>query len=937
VINTRKLKGILILAAILAVSFSMFGRPQAASAVNPTTINFQGKVVNANGTNVTDGTYSFTFKLYSLASGGVAIWGETQTTVSVLSGVFQVNLGSTCSLFITQTCSTFSNTALDFNADPALYLGITFNGDAAGEMTPRPQLQSVPYAFNADKVGGLTAAQLVQLSPAGAQTGFININGGNTLINNTGTGNTIIGGSSGTVGVGGASAGAITLQSAVAINLTAAANSTLNFGANTLGITSSTLTVAPITGVLTLGGTTPTVTATSGVNLIVQSQGTGTLVLGTGSTGILSLTSATNTIQRTAVGTTTLDLNDAGNTTLVIKNSGSGVANLDLYGGDLQTGSVPVTRLDNAGNLTNIGTYSASIAATNGQSLATITNSTTGANLLNVRNIAPNFGAAVAAGAFVNKNSYFGEEFNSTRTGACSSTATRNSFAARGDTGGALSVACAPNATVPSAGSISFSTVIAGAVTLPTGSACSSNFAAGCGGSVPSGVYGQERISAAGANGVNDTVASLEYIGTNSAATISQMWTANNLPVFTAKVKPSLVNSGSNARFFVGMGDKAVASGAFPANGIFFTNCTATGTPACTNTTWQGVVTTTAGGVVGTVNCTAGAETGTINTANFNYLRFEVRANNDIHFFVDTNTATGISETECGTGVTGTGPAATGLTLMLESAFMANAATTENLDVDFVRVWQDDPVDPGLTIDSSAPSATAPATTDTGQEATVTPVATTSGLSGEGTTPDSSPVPSTAPAALTSDTTGKPQPVTATASGFQLLDTAGKPLISFAQDGTANFIGALNVASATTTGGLSVGGDINVAGLSIFQKLATFIGKTIFRQDVQFDGHITVAADSAGYATLRKTETTVHIKFKVAYDNAPVVSANTVDGQFIPTTVSNITPTGFDLNVATPGVQDMKFSWTAVGVNDPQTAVNLLPATTPPTPTQATP
>ena len=170
-INTRKLKGILILAAILAVSFSMFGRPQTASAANPTTINFQGKVVNANGTNVTDGTYSFTFKLYSVASGGTAIWGETQTTVSVLSGVFQVNLGSTCSLFITQTCSTFSNTAIDFNANPALYLGITFNGDAAGEMTPRPQLQSVPYAFNADKVGGLTAAQLVQLSPAGAQTG----------------------------------------------------------------------------------------------------------------------------------------------------------------------------------------------------------------------------------------------------------------------------------------------------------------------------------------------------------------------------------------------------------------------------------------------------------------------------------------------------------------------------------------------------------------------------------------------------------------------------------------------------------------------------------------------------------------------------------------------------------------------------------------------
>ena len=140
---------------------------------------FQGKVVNANGTNVADGNYSFTFKLYSVSSGGTSLWGETQTTVAVASGVFQVNLGITCSLFTTQTCSTFSNTAIDFNATPNLYLGVTFNGDAAGEMSPRMQLGSVSYAFNADKVGGLGAAQFVQLSVA-QQTGSINVSGGIT-------------------------------------------------------------------------------------------------------------------------------------------------------------------------------------------------------------------------------------------------------------------------------------------------------------------------------------------------------------------------------------------------------------------------------------------------------------------------------------------------------------------------------------------------------------------------------------------------------------------------------------------------------------------------------------------------------------------------------------------------------------------------------------
>jgi hypothetical protein len=41
--------------------------PQA-SATGPTAVNFQGKVVNADGTNVTNGTYSFIFRLYDTSS-----------------------------------------------------------------------------------------------------------------------------------------------------------------------------------------------------------------------------------------------------------------------------------------------------------------------------------------------------------------------------------------------------------------------------------------------------------------------------------------------------------------------------------------------------------------------------------------------------------------------------------------------------------------------------------------------------------------------------------------------------------------------------------------------------------------------------------------------------------------------------------------------------
>jgi hypothetical protein len=151
-----------------------------AHAANPTTISFQGKVVNSNGTNVADGTYSFVFKLYSVASGGTAVWSETDS-LAVTAGTFQVNLGATCSFFTAAICN--NNTPIDFNASNALYLGITFNSDPAGEMTPRAQLQSVPYAFNADKVGGLSASQLAQLSPTSQQTGNINVNGTGTFAN----------------------------------------------------------------------------------------------------------------------------------------------------------------------------------------------------------------------------------------------------------------------------------------------------------------------------------------------------------------------------------------------------------------------------------------------------------------------------------------------------------------------------------------------------------------------------------------------------------------------------------------------------------------------------------------------------------------------------------------------------------------------------------
>src|SRR3989337_1668208 len=55
----------------------------------PKTISYQGVLTDASGTNVPDGNYDLTFKLYDAVTGGT----ELQTT-AVSKGIFNIILGS---------------------------------------------------------------------------------------------------------------------------------------------------------------------------------------------------------------------------------------------------------------------------------------------------------------------------------------------------------------------------------------------------------------------------------------------------------------------------------------------------------------------------------------------------------------------------------------------------------------------------------------------------------------------------------------------------------------------------------------------------------------------------------------------------------------------------------------------------------------------------
>ena len=123
---------------------------KANASINPH-INFQGKLTNPDGTNVATSSYSIVFSIYTVASGGAAVWTETQPTVSVADGIFRVSLGDFTAL----------PGSVDFNSS-SLYLGITVNTDS--EMTPRVQLTASPYAFNSDLLDGIDSTGFVKLA-----------------------------------------------------------------------------------------------------------------------------------------------------------------------------------------------------------------------------------------------------------------------------------------------------------------------------------------------------------------------------------------------------------------------------------------------------------------------------------------------------------------------------------------------------------------------------------------------------------------------------------------------------------------------------------------------------------------------------------------------------------------------------------------------------
>ncbi|MBW1646173.1 MAG: hypothetical protein JRJ56_07605 [Deltaproteobacteria bacterium] len=140
--NSRKISAIACLAGFILLLAGL------AWAV-PGAVTFQGKLADADGVAVGDGTYTMHFAIYSAAAGGTALWEETQE-VPVTGGVYNVKLPAD------PDGNPLPASLLD---NAALYLGIQVGADS--EMVPRQEITAIFYALkagDAETLNGMAAA-----------------------------------------------------------------------------------------------------------------------------------------------------------------------------------------------------------------------------------------------------------------------------------------------------------------------------------------------------------------------------------------------------------------------------------------------------------------------------------------------------------------------------------------------------------------------------------------------------------------------------------------------------------------------------------------------------------------------------------------------------------------------------------------------------------
>jgi hypothetical protein len=178
----------IILGALLTLCAFFAFSPNPASALTtvPTKMNFQGRLTDSAGNIKPNGTYNMKLRLYTVNSGGSAVWTEDRLVsagngVTVTNGLFSIQLGSVTTLPAT------------LFASGALYLEVELPTPASatttspvwteGAMTPRNQMATSAYAYNSETLDGKDSTDFGQLVANNTWTGAYNIFNGEVQIN----------------------------------------------------------------------------------------------------------------------------------------------------------------------------------------------------------------------------------------------------------------------------------------------------------------------------------------------------------------------------------------------------------------------------------------------------------------------------------------------------------------------------------------------------------------------------------------------------------------------------------------------------------------------------------------------------------------------------------------------------------------------------------
>lgn len=136
------MKNMIMLFGLFMLCLPLMGQEKAdelvaeSVSVIPSKMSYQGVLTDNNG-NPQNGTFTMTFGLYTTPTGGSPLWSETQNTVQVNNGIFNVLLGSV--------------NPINLAFDVTYYLGVSVQGT---NLLPRVELASSGYSFNTARIQG---------------------------------------------------------------------------------------------------------------------------------------------------------------------------------------------------------------------------------------------------------------------------------------------------------------------------------------------------------------------------------------------------------------------------------------------------------------------------------------------------------------------------------------------------------------------------------------------------------------------------------------------------------------------------------------------------------------------------------------------------------------------------------------------------------------